>query len=118
MLSLARSRLKAFLKAGEPLTVFSCYSVLLAECTVRLHCCARYDLALPVQVLNLSSGREEIVDPENVWNCIPDRACRSSEVWQCDSGLGRAVPIFRKGCSVFSCDFSCVTRVLFSCVRE
>ncbi|XP_052666291.1 tudor domain-containing protein 6 [Harpia harpyja] len=31
------------------------------------------------RVLNLSSGNEEIVDPENVWNCIPDWACRSSE---------------------------------------
>ncbi|XP_025949640.2 tudor domain-containing protein 6 [Dromaius novaehollandiae] len=31
------------------------------------------------RVLNLSSGSEEIVDPENVWNCIPDWACRSSE---------------------------------------
>ncbi|XP_035177837.1 tudor domain-containing protein 6 [Oxyura jamaicensis] len=31
------------------------------------------------RVLNLSSGSEEIVDPENVWNVIPDRACRSSE---------------------------------------
>ncbi|XP_062429106.1 tudor domain-containing protein 6 [Rhea pennata] len=31
------------------------------------------------RVLNLSSGNEEIVDPENVWNGIPDWACRSSE---------------------------------------
>ncbi|XP_075353877.1 tudor domain-containing protein 6 [Mycteria americana] len=31
------------------------------------------------RVLNLSSGDEEIVDPENVWNGIPDWACRSSE---------------------------------------
>ncbi|XP_075563283.1 tudor domain-containing protein 6 [Pelecanus crispus] len=31
------------------------------------------------RVLNLSSGKEEIVDPENVWNGIPDWACRSSE---------------------------------------
>ncbi|KAM6279778.1 LOW QUALITY PROTEIN: tudor domain-containing protein 6 [Porphyrio hochstetteri] len=31
------------------------------------------------RVLNLSSGNEEIVDPENVWNAIPDWACRSSE---------------------------------------
>ncbi|NXX86339.1 TDRD6 protein, partial [Urocolius indicus] len=23
------------------------------------------------RVFNLSSGSEEIVDPENVWNCIP-----------------------------------------------
>ncbi|XP_069707021.1 tudor domain-containing protein 6 [Phaenicophaeus curvirostris] len=29
------------------------------------------------RVLNLSSGREEIVDPENVWNGIPDWACQS-----------------------------------------
>uniref|UniRef100_A0A8B9VD91 Tudor domain containing 6 n=1 Tax=Anas zonorhyncha TaxID=75864 RepID=A0A8B9VD91_9AVES len=29
------------------------------------------------RVLNLSSGSEEIVDPENVWNVIPDRAYRS-----------------------------------------
>uniref|UniRef100_A0A8B9QAY5 Tudor domain containing 6 n=1 Tax=Apteryx owenii TaxID=8824 RepID=A0A8B9QAY5_APTOW len=34
------------------------------------------------RVLNLSSGSEEIVDPENVWNGIPDWACRPSEV--CD----------------------------------
>ncbi|XP_068793103.1 tudor domain-containing protein 6 isoform X3 [Struthio camelus] len=31
------------------------------------------------RVLNLSSGSEETVDPENVWNGIPDWACRSSE---------------------------------------
>ncbi|XP_074009978.1 tudor domain-containing protein 6 [Numenius arquata] len=31
------------------------------------------------RVLILSSGNEEIVDPENVWNGIPDWACRSSE---------------------------------------
>ncbi|KAM9297939.1 LOW QUALITY PROTEIN: tudor domain-containing protein 6 [Morus bassanus] len=31
------------------------------------------------RVLNLSSGNEEIVDPENVWNGIPDWACRSPE---------------------------------------
>ncbi|XP_009465694.1 PREDICTED: tudor domain-containing protein 6 [Nipponia nippon] len=31
------------------------------------------------RVLNLSNGNEEIVDPENVWNRIPDWACRSSE---------------------------------------
>ncbi|KAM8809986.1 tudor domain-containing protein 6 [Eudromia elegans] len=31
------------------------------------------------RVLNLSNGSEEIVDPENVWNGIPDWACRSSE---------------------------------------
>ncbi|KAJ7416323.1 tudor domain-containing protein 6 isoform X1 [Willisornis vidua] len=31
------------------------------------------------RVLNLSSGNEEIVDPENVWNGIPGSACRSSE---------------------------------------
>ncbi|XP_050171279.1 tudor domain-containing protein 6 [Myiozetetes cayanensis] len=31
------------------------------------------------RVLNLSSGSEEIVDPENVWNGIPDSACRSPE---------------------------------------
>ncbi|XP_075001020.1 tudor domain-containing protein 6 [Calonectris borealis] len=31
------------------------------------------------RVLNLSSGNEEIVDPENVWNGIPDLACRSPE---------------------------------------
>ncbi|XP_064001831.1 tudor domain-containing protein 6 isoform X2 [Pogoniulus pusillus] len=31
------------------------------------------------RVLNLSSGSEEIVDPENVWNGIPDWACSSSE---------------------------------------
>ncbi|XP_068252829.1 tudor domain-containing protein 6-like [Nyctibius grandis] len=31
------------------------------------------------RVLNLSSGSEEIVDPENVWNSIPGWACRSSE---------------------------------------
>nr|XP_013811069.1 PREDICTED: tudor domain-containing protein 6 [Apteryx mantelli mantelli] len=31
------------------------------------------------RVLNLSSGSEEIVDPENVWNGIPDWACRPSE---------------------------------------
>uniref|UniRef100_A0A8B9QB14 Tudor domain containing 6 n=1 Tax=Apteryx owenii TaxID=8824 RepID=A0A8B9QB14_APTOW len=35
------------------------------------------------RVLNLSSGSEEIVDPENVWNGIPDWACRPSEVWWC-----------------------------------
>uniref|UniRef100_A0A663MNG3 Tudor domain containing 6 n=1 Tax=Athene cunicularia TaxID=194338 RepID=A0A663MNG3_ATHCN len=34
------------------------------------------------RVLNLSSGNEEIVGPENVWNGIPDWAARSSEVWQ------------------------------------
>lgn len=37
------------------------------------------------------------MDPENVWNGIPDLACRSSEVWQCGIGLDRTVPIFRKG---------------------
>ncbi|XP_026702228.1 tudor domain-containing protein 6 [Athene cunicularia] len=31
------------------------------------------------RVLNLSSGNEEIVGPENVWNGIPDWAARSSE---------------------------------------
>ncbi|KAM6432550.1 tudor domain-containing protein 6 [Rhynochetos jubatus] len=31
------------------------------------------------RVLNFSSGNEEIVDPENVWNGIPDWSCRSSE---------------------------------------
>ncbi|KAM9273936.1 tudor domain-containing protein 6 isoform 2-T2 [Cariama cristata] len=31
------------------------------------------------RVLNLSSGSEEIVDPENVWNGIPNWACRPSE---------------------------------------
>ncbi|KAM9016499.1 tudor domain-containing protein 6 isoform 1-T1 [Ara ararauna] len=31
------------------------------------------------RVLNLSSGNEEIVDPENVWNGVPDWAYRSSE---------------------------------------
>ncbi|XP_027519280.1 tudor domain-containing protein 6 isoform X1 [Corapipo altera] len=31
------------------------------------------------RVLNLSSGSEEIVAPENVWNGIPDSACGSSE---------------------------------------
>ncbi|XP_061228263.1 tudor domain-containing protein 6 [Neopsephotus bourkii] len=30
------------------------------------------------RVLNLSSGNEEIVDPENVWNGVPDWAYRSS----------------------------------------
>uniref|UniRef100_A0A672UCZ3 Tudor domain containing 6 n=1 Tax=Strigops habroptila TaxID=2489341 RepID=A0A672UCZ3_STRHB len=34
------------------------------------------------RVLNLSSGNEEIVDPENVWNGVPDWAYRSSEVRQ------------------------------------
>lgn len=63
--------------------MFSYYYVLFAECILRIHHCARYDLALSVQVLNLSSGDEEIVDPENVWNGIPDWACRSSEVWLC-----------------------------------
>uniref|UniRef100_A0A663MK67 Tudor domain containing 6 n=1 Tax=Athene cunicularia TaxID=194338 RepID=A0A663MK67_ATHCN len=49
------------------------------------------------RVLNLSSGNEEIVGPENVWNGIPDWAARSSEVWQSGRGLGRTVLIFRKG---------------------
>uniref|UniRef100_A0A8C3JIM7 Tudor domain containing 6 n=1 Tax=Calidris pygmaea TaxID=425635 RepID=A0A8C3JIM7_9CHAR len=49
------------------------------------------------RVLILSSGNEEIVDPENVWNGIPDWAGRSSEVWPCGGGLGRTVPIFGKG---------------------
>ncbi|XP_015476532.1 tudor domain-containing protein 6 isoform X1 [Parus major] len=31
------------------------------------------------KVLNLCSGNEEIVHPENVWNGIPDWACRSAE---------------------------------------
>ncbi|KAI1241298.1 Tudor domain-containing protein 6, partial [Lamprotornis superbus] len=31
------------------------------------------------KVLNLCSGNEEIVHPENVWNGIPDGAHRSSE---------------------------------------
>ncbi|OXB53900.1 hypothetical protein ASZ78_001394 [Callipepla squamata] len=31
------------------------------------------------RVLNLSSGTEEIVDPENVWNIIPSWACTSPE---------------------------------------
>ncbi|XP_063186684.1 tudor domain-containing protein 6 [Chroicocephalus ridibundus] len=31
------------------------------------------------RVLILSSGNEEIVNPENVWNVVPDWACRSSE---------------------------------------
>lgn len=63
--------------------MFSYYCVLSAECILQIHCSAGYDLALSVQVLNLSSGNEEIVDPENVWNGIPDWACRSSEVWWC-----------------------------------
>lgn len=45
-------------------------------------------LALSTQVLNLSSGSEEIVDPENVWNVIPDRAYRSPKV-RCAVGLGK-----------------------------
>uniref|UniRef100_A0A8C5T8R7 Tudor domain containing 6 n=1 Tax=Malurus cyaneus samueli TaxID=2593467 RepID=A0A8C5T8R7_9PASS len=49
------------------------------------------------KVLNLCSGNEEIVHPENVWNGIPDRDCRSSEVWQCDTGLGRTVLGFTNG---------------------
>lgn len=57
----------------------SYYDVLLAECVLRIHCCVRCVLALSVQVLNLSSGNEEIVDPENVWNGVPDWAYRSSE---------------------------------------
>ena len=65
--------------------MFSYYCVLFPECILRIHCCARHNLALSVQVLNLSSGNEEIVDPENVWNGIPDWACRSPEVWWCGS---------------------------------
>uniref|UniRef100_A0A8D2NC42 Tudor domain-containing protein n=1 Tax=Zonotrichia albicollis TaxID=44394 RepID=A0A8D2NC42_ZONAL len=48
------------------------------------------------KVLNLCSGNEEIVHPENVWNGIPDGARRSSEVWQCGTGLGRTVQVFRE----------------------
>lgn len=34
--------------------------------------------------------------PENVWNGIPDGARRSSEVWQCGTGLGRTVQVSRE----------------------
>uniref|UniRef100_A0A8C3NBC1 Uncharacterized protein n=1 Tax=Geospiza parvula TaxID=87175 RepID=A0A8C3NBC1_GEOPR len=48
------------------------------------------------KVLNLCSGNEEIVHPENVWNGIPDGARRSSEVWQCGTGLDTTVQVFRE----------------------
>lgn len=57
-------------------------------------------LALSTQVLNLSSGSEEIVDPENVWNVIPDRAYRSPKV-RCSVGLGKPGDSW-KGCSELS----------------
>lgn len=77
--------------------MFSYYYVSFAECIFRIH------LALSVQVLNLSTGNEEIVDPENVWNGIPDWACRSSEVRWCGNRLGRTITIS------LNCDSSSVT---------
>ncbi|TRZ14689.1 hypothetical protein HGM15179_012416 [Zosterops borbonicus] len=41
------------------------------------------------KVLNLCSGNEEIVHPENVWNGIPDQARRSSE-----ERIARFSPVF------------------------
>lgn len=98
MLFLAGYRLKAFSKAGNPQLCFPpTMSYLLSVFSGSIHCCVRCGLVLSVRVLNLSSGNEEIVDPENVWNGVPDWAYRSSEVRQCGSGLGSTVLSFRKG---------------------